>query len=256
MIRVYKCRLVYLLHLNFRQKKFVLSESGDSYMNTAYVIKKNTKIITENNQEKYIVRKLGNIERKPVYSAIKRAFDIVVSFTAIVFLLIPMIIISLVIIMDSSGGAVYTQERLGKNGKEFVLYKFRTMKADAEKNGAQWALEDDERCTRVGKFLRATRLDELMQLFNILKGDMSFVGPRPERGIFYKEFSHYIDGFEQRLYVTPGLTGLAQINGGYDLKPEEKIAYDLEYIENRNFFSDLKIIFSTVAIIFNHNGAR
>ena len=109
------------------------------------------------------------------------------------------------------------------------------MRLNAEENGPQWANEQDSRCTHVGQFLRRTRLDELPQLYNILRGDMSFVGPRPERAYFYRKFETYIPGFSNRLMVVPGLTGYAQVNGGYSLKPEEKIVYDMEYIENAPF---------------------
>ena len=216
---------------------------------------KNIKVLTEDEQKKYKVREISP-EQKNGYEFIKRVFDIVASSIALIILLIPLAIVSLLIVLDSPGGAIFKQERLGKNGKKFTLYKFRTMRLDAEKDGAQWASQDDDRCTRVGKILRASRIDEFPQLINIIKGDMSIVGPRPERKCFYEEFETYIEGFNQRLYVTPGLTGLAQINGGYDLKPEEKIVYDLEYIEKRSFWLDIKTIFQTVAIVFNHNGAR
>ena len=207
------------------------------------------------NGTKYKVKEVA-FDKKTGYEILKRVFDIVASFCAILICFIPMILIAIAIVLDSEGGAVYSQERLGKNGKPFMLYKFRTMRIDAEKNGAQWATANDDRCTKVGTFLRKTRLDELMQLINIFKGDMSIVGPRPERKIFYDEFATYIDGFDRRLLIKPGLTGLAQISGGYDLKPEEKIIPDVQYIETRNIFHDIKIIFKTVAIVYNHNGAR
>lgn len=216
----------------------------------------NVKVIETDNKKVYVVRKLRGFKTNSGYALFKRIFDIVASCCALFVLSLPMAVIALIIICDSNGGAIYRQERLGLNGKKFTLYKFRTMRLDAEKDGAVWAEKDDVRCTKVGKLLRATRLDELTQLFNILKGDMSIVGPRPERECFYKKFSEYIDGFEQRLVVVPGLTGLAQINGGYDLAPEEKIVYDLEYIEKRSFWLDIKIIFKTVMIVFNHKGAR
>ena len=210
---------------------------------------------TTENETKYKVKEVA-YDKKTGYEVLKRAFDIVASFCAILICFIPMIFIAIAVVLDSEGGAVYSQERLGKNGKPFMLYKFRTMRIDAEKNGAQWAAANDDRCTKVGTFLRKTRLDELMQLINIFKGDMSIVGPRPERKIFYDEFATYIDGFEKRLLIKPGLTGLAQISGGYDLKPEEKIIPDVEYIETRNIWLDIKIILKTVAIVFNHKGAR
>ncbi len=199
---------------------------------------------------------VDNLRDKPVFDIIKRIFDFCASFCAILVLGIPMVIVAFVIRMDSEGPAIYKQERLGQNGKPFTLCKFRSMVMDAEADGARWAEKDDERVTRIGKFLRKTRIDELPQLLNILKGDMSIVGPRPEREIFYKEFDKYIDGFRKRLVVKPGLTGLAQVKGGYELLPEEKIVYDVEYIKKRSLIFDLKIIFMTVKVVFNHNGAR
>lgn len=219
------------------------------------LFEKNVQVITDNDGKKFKVRKITP-EVKSGYEFAKRLFDVAASTVALVVLFLPILIVSVIIVADSKGGAFFKQERMGKNGKIFTLYKFRTMRLDAEKFGAQWATENDDRCTRVGRILRASRIDELPQLINIIKGDMSIVGPRPERECFYDEFDEYIDGFRQRLYVIPGLTGYAQINGGYDLKPEEKIVYDLEYIEKRNFWFDIKIIFQTVAIVFNHNGAR
>jgi lipopolysaccharide/colanic/teichoic acid biosynthesis glycosyltransferase len=136
------------------------------------------------------------------------------------------------------------------------MYKFRSMYMDAEKYGPQWAERIDWRCTRVGRFLRKTRLDELPQIWNILRGEMSIVGPRPERAYFYEQFGTYIHGFHNRLVVKPGLTGWAQINGGYDLKPEEKIFFDMEYIEKQSLALDLECILRTVKLIFTHEGAR
>lgn len=137
-----------------------------------------------------------------------------------------------------------------------IFSKFRSMCQDAERDGPRWADADDGRCTRFGAFLRRTRLDELPQIWNILKGDMSFVGPRPERACFYRLFEEYIVGFSNRLAVTPGLTGYAQVNGGYDLKPEEKIVYDMEYIEHRSVWMDLLCILKTIRVVFCGDGAR
>ena len=145
---------------------------------------------------------------------------------------------------------------MGKDGKPFTIYKFRTMYLDAEADGPQWAKRNDCRCTPLGRFLRHTRMDELPQLWNILKGDMSIVGPRPERACFYSEFETYIHGFHYRLLVKPGLTGLAQVNGGYDLKPEEKIMFDMEYIQKQSIELDLKCILQTIHLVFTHEGAR
>ena len=186
----------------------------------------------------------------------KRFFDVVASILIGSLLLVPMFLIGVVIWCSSKGPALYKQERLGQNGKKFIMLKFRSMTDDAEAEGPQWARENDQRCTKVGAILRKTRLDELPQLWNILKGDMSFVGPRPEREYFYEQFETYIVGFRKRLLVKPGLTGLAQVNGGYDLLPEEKIIYDMEYIEKMSLAMDAKCIFKTVRLILSHEGAR
>ncbi len=190
------------------------------------------------------------------YLLLKRVFDIVVSFVMMVLLAIPMLVIAILIKLDSPGTVLYKQERLGKNGRPIMILKFRSMHMDAEKMGAQWASSEDPRTTRIGAFLRKCRLDELPQLFCIFIGDMSFIGPRPERKVFYDEFAKYIDGFEQRMLIEPGLTGLAQVCGGYDLEPEEKIVYDVQYIETRSVWTDIKILFKTVSVVFTHHGAR
>lgn len=196
------------------------------------------------------------IPHKKVYLFSKRFFDIVVSLFSGILLFIPMLVIGILIRLDSPGPVFFKQERLGKGGVPFVLYKFRSMRINAEANGPQWAQKNDDRCTRLGRFLRNTRLDELPQLWNIFIGKMSFVGPRPERKYFYEKFDEYIPEFKERLNVKPGLTGLAQVNGGYDLLPEEKIVFDLNYINHCSIRMDLSCIFKTVKIIFSHEGAR
>lgn len=197
----------------------------------------------------YKVEQLGRVGRKPVYEFVKRLTDIIVSCIGIVILLIPMIIIYICIAATSDGSPIFRQERLGLGGKKFYIYKFRTMKKNAEENGAMWSLgDDDERLAPFGKTLRKLKLDELPQLFNCLKGDIALVGPRPEREIFYECFETYIPGFSQRLAVKPGITGLAQITGLF-LKPEEKIVYDIEYIKNRSLWLDIKILVSTIGVV-------
>lgn len=203
------------------------------------------------------MEELGELDAKPVYSFFKRFFDIVLSLFALIVLLIPMLIIAVIVKLTSLGSVLYKQERLGKDGMSFEIIKFRSMYADAENNGAQWSDgENDERITPFGRFLRRTRMDELPQFAQILTGKMSLVGPRPERECFYEKFETYIHGFSERLKVKPGLTGLAQVSGGYDLRPEEKVVYDIEYIKKRSLWLDLKCILLTVRIIFSHNGAR
>ena len=205
----------------------------------------------------YYVEDLGEVERKPMFSFWKRFMDIVISFMGLVVLLIPMAIIALLVVCTSKGSAFYSQERLGLNGKKIQVIKFRTMFIDAEKNGAQWSTgKQDVRITPIGRFLRNSRFDELPQLWCILKGEMSLIGPRPEREIFYDKFEEYVHGFRERLKVKPGLTGWAQVNGGYNLKPEEKIVYDVEYIKNRSFAMECKIILMTVKVVFTHDGAK
>ncbi len=219
------------------------------------MLEKNVPFSANGEKQNYKMRQIA-CGSKPFYGFVKRVFDIVVGVVALLVALIPSLIIGVCIVLDSPGEAIFKQERLGKGGKPFMLYKFRTMVRDAERDGAQWAKKNDERCTRVGRVLRALRLDELPQILNIIKGDMSFVGPRPERACFYEAFETYIEGFSQRLFVTPGLTGLAQVNGGYDLAPEEKIIYDLEYIEKRNLGLDIKVMFKTILVVFGRKGAR
>lgn len=212
--------------------------------------------IIEYEEGKYYVKEFISINKNYVYVSIKRLFDFFSSLIAIIILLIPMIIIAIAIKLDSKGPVFYKQERLGLNGKKFKVIKFRSMRIDAEKNGPQWAEKEDDRITKFGKFIRKTRLDEIPQFFNVLVGDMSLIGPRPEREFFYNEFSKYISGFDKRLLIKPGITGLAQVNGGYESLPEEKIVYDIYYIENRNIFMDLKIIFDTIRVVFTNDGAR
>ncbi|MEG0416636.1 MAG: sugar transferase [Erysipelothrix sp.] len=191
------------------------------------------------------------------YQLCKRFFDLFLTivFFPIIFLII--IIFAIVIKIDSEGPAFYSQDRLGLNGKEFKVIKLRSMKVNAEAStGAVWAGKNDPRITKVGKFIRKTRVDELPQFFNVLLGQMSIVGPRPERKVFSDEFVKTIPNFEDRLSVKPGLTGLAQVSGGYEMSPSEKLTLDLEYINNFSFKQDLKIFFKTFGVLLTGDGAR
>ena len=180
----------------------------------------------------------------------KRLFDIVFSAVALV-LLSPLMLISAFAVKLCDGGEVlYRQKRLTADGKEFYVYKFRSMIADAEKNGIQLASENDNRITPVGKILRKFRIDELPQLFNILKGDMSVVGPRPERPELTELYKKQMPEFEFRLKVKAGLTGYAQVTGVYDTSPYDKLKMDLMYIENYSFRMDLQIILMTIKTMF------
>jgi len=190
------------------------------------------------------------------YYIVKRAIDIILCLIGLVIALPIMVIVGIAIKLESKGPIIYKQERVGLEGRTFTIYKLRSMYIDAEKNGAQWACKDDPRVTKVGRFIRKTRIDELPQLINILKGDMSIVGPRPERPILTYKFNEEIPGFVNRLQVKPGLTGWAQVTGGYELSPKEKLEKDMYYIENQSLWLDLKIIFKTIFVVFNGDGAR
>jgi sugar transferase (PEP-CTERM system associated) len=195
-------------------------------------------------------------------SAYKRILDIFVS-SAILLVTAPVMLIAVTALLFESSGKgsiIYRQKRMGLNGKSFNLLKFRSMHEDAEKDGvAVWASKNDSRVTRVGAFMRKTRIDELPQLINVLKGDMALVGPRPERPEIVKELSEKIPFFDLRHYVKPGVTGWAQIcyNYGSSVKDsKQKLQYDLYYLKNYSVFLDLVIIFQTIAVIFWAKGAR
>ncbi len=190
------------------------------------------------------------------YDQLKRGGEILFAFLLQIVLLPFEILIMLITKFTSHGQTIYKQVRVGKNGKEFTLYKFRTMKPDAEKNGAQWSGAEDTRVTGFGKVLRRTHLDELPQLINIIKGNLSFVGPRPERPEFVTLLKDKVPYFEIRNLVHPGVTGWAQINHNYgapDADSYEKLQYDIYYIKNRSFILDLAIIIKTVKALFVNN---
>jgi lipopolysaccharide/colanic/teichoic acid biosynthesis glycosyltransferase len=191
-----------------------------------------------------------------LYGYFKRIFDFVLALAAVIITLPVMAVICLCVILETGGSPVYVQERLGIGGTSFRIYKIRSMYTNAEASGPRLAEADDSRITQVGRFIRKTRLDELPQLFNILKGDMSFVGPRPERFHFTRMFMEQIPGFAGRLKVKPGLTGLAQIMGGYDITPSEKLKLDMEYIRSRSLWFDIKILIKTIPVALNCKGAR
>ena len=183
---------------------------------------------------------------------LKRAFDIVVSLFAILFLIaIPvLIVVPIAIKLTSKGPAVYTQERIGKNKKPFVMYKFRTMIVEQyDKDGNEIMSED--RITKIGKILRKTSLDELPQLFNVLNGTMSFIGPRP---MLDYQAPRCIGEENLRFEMRPGLTGLAQVKGRNNIRWEERIQYDIEYIKTFTFWQDIAILFKTVLLVLKRQG--
>ncbi len=204
---------------------------------------------------KVIFHPLSNWDR-----FLKRIIDILIASISLIVLSPILAIISILIIIDSPGSILYKQQRVGLRGNKFTLYKFRSMVSDAEKNtGPVWASKNDTRITRVGRFLRPFRLDELPQLLNVLKGDMSFVGPRPERPAFVKNLQKEIPLYNLRLNVLPGITGLAQIKHNYDQTVDDvkkKLEYDLEYINNMSLKLDLKIFLKTILTVVKKEGAH
>ncbi len=191
---------------------------------------------------------------------LKRVVDIVLSLSAL-FILAPfLMLVALLIRIDSKGPIFYEQKRSGFRGKEFILYKFRSMISDAEKHtGPVWAEKNDQRITRLGRILRPLRIDELPQLLNVLRGDMSFVGPRPERPAFVEQLREVIPLYTLRLTVHPGITGLAQVQHAYDVSVEHvkrKLEYDLRYINNMSLRLDLKIFLKTVLTVLKKEGAH
>jgi sugar transferase (PEP-CTERM system associated) len=173
---------------------------------------------------------------------------------------LPIAILTAILIkLESPGPVLYSQERVGKNGRPFTLLKFRSMRADAEKDGPVWARSNDDRVTRVGRIIRKIRVDEIPQFWNILKGEMNFVGPRPERPHFVAQLAEEIPYYEQRHLVPPGLTGWAQIKYPYGSSVEDarqKLQYDLYYIKNQNLMLDAVILFETIKTILFGRGAR
>ncbi|MDM7925130.1 MAG: undecaprenyl-phosphate glucose phosphotransferase [bacterium] len=189
---------------------------------------------------------------------VKRLLDFGFSLLALTAALPVCLLVAIAIKIDSKGPVIYSQERVGRNGRHFRVYKFRSMVRDAEKHsGPVWAKKNDPRVTAVGRVLRKLRLDEIPQLWNVLKGDMSIVGPRPERPYFVEKLKKIYPLYSRRLLVRPGLTGWAQVKGRYDETIEDvknKLEYDLYYLENMSLRMDLKIVLSTVAIVLGGKG--
>ena len=206
------------------------------------------KIIIQNLRPSWLIFADG-FTRNNLTLVIKRITDVLLATVGLCVSLPLIVLITILTRLDSRGSLFFRQERVGENGKIFTLCKFRTMVQDAEKaTGPVWAQETDPRTTRLGRILRRTGLDEIPQMFNVLKGDMSFVGPRPERPHFVAELQEKIPYYSQRLVVKPGITGWAQVRYGYGATVEdaiEKLQFDLYYIKNMSFFLDMLIILST-----------
>jgi sugar transferase (PEP-CTERM system associated) len=191
--------------------------------------------------------------------AVKRAVDVLFAVVGLALSAPLMLATAIAVRLDSRGPILYAQERVGEHGGTFTLYKFRSMRADAERGTPVWARMEDERATRVGRFIRLTRLDELPQLWNVLRGDMSFVGPRPERPFFVEQLAEAIPYYRQRHAVKPGITGWAQVKYHYGASIEdarEKLRYDLYYIKHLSIVFDITIVFDTVKVILSRKGAQ
>ena len=192
--------------------------------------------------------------------AVKRVGDITLSITMVILLSPLLIFVAILIKLDSKGPVFFSQERVGQNRKLYMVHKFRSMVQNAEKEcGPVWAQDNDCRVTRIGRFIRKWRIDELPQLLNVLKGEMSFVGPRPEREYFVKELVEAIPYYRERFSVKPGVTGWAQVNYSYGASIEdakEKLKYDLFYIKNMSIFMDIMVVMRTVKTVLFGEGAR
>ena len=204
--------------------------------------------------EKY--KNTVNYKPKYAYEFFRRLVDIIFSLVALIPAVILILIFSIIIRIDSKGYPIFSQVRVGKNGKLMKIHKLRSMRIDAEANGQKWAEDDDPRITKVGKFIRKHRIDELPQLIDVLFGRMSLIGPRPEVPKLTVEFNAESPGFVTRLMVAPGLSGWAQINGGYNVTPKEKWILDNEYIEQRGFKMYFKIFYLTIKTVLTGEGAK
>jgi undecaprenyl phosphate N,N'-diacetylbacillosamine 1-phosphate transferase len=181
------------------------------------------------------------------FNICKRGFDFLISLLALVILSPFLAIIAKAIKLESEGGTIFSQERAGRSGKPFVFYKFRTMKQNVDPYGSSPKSREDARLTKIGRFLREYSLDELPQLYNVLKGDMSLVGPRP---LYISQIEEWNERQKRRLLVKPGLTGLAQIRGRGELTQEEKLELDVQYVETSGFFVDIRILLATFFMVF------
>lgn len=257
-------------HTNGLQIAYIIFDEKEKDMLSAFhvilpLLREDVKIMTTSSAYEYVFKKIPVKEissawfleyihiKKMPFDYLKRLIDLCVSFILIILLSPIFLICALLVLVFEGRPIFYKQKRVGKNGKVFLLRKFRSMIRDSEKAGPQWTVANDSRITKIGKFLRASHLDELPQLINIFKGEMSFVGPRPERQHFVDDLKNKIPYFEIRHAIKPGLTGWAQIRHGYTSDTEaffEKFQYDLYYIKNRSLVFDMLIMLKTARKFF------
>lgn len=223
-----------------------------------YMLENEGKVEVEFISEEWLLQAYGfKILRSQMKNKIKRVFDIIMAIIIGIITLPIMAIAAIIVRLESPGPIIYSQARVGEKGKEFNVYKFRSMRNDAEKDGAKWAQENDPRVTKFGYFMRKTRIDELPQLVNVLKGEMSFIGPRPERRVFINELEKEIPYYNLRHMVKPGLTGWAQVMYPYGASVEDakrKLEYDLYYIKNYTLSLDVIILFMTLKTVLFGKG--
>ena len=214
-----------------------------------YMLENEAKIDVEFIDEEWLLQAYGfKILHSHIQTNIKRIFDITMAFIIGILTLPIMGIAAIIVKLESPGPIIYSQDRVGENGKEFKVHKFRSMRNDAEKDGAKWAQKNDPRVTKFGNIMRKARIDELPQLINVIKGEMSFIGPRPERMVFIKELEKQIPYYNLRHMVKPGLTGWAQVMYPYGASVEDarrKLEYDLYYIKQHSLYLDLVIMILT-----------
>ena len=197
--------------------------------------------------------------RRAVYEPFKRAFEVIATVITAPLWLVLMALTALAIRIDSGGPALFTQQRTGRDGRPFTIYKFRTMVVDADRDGPRFTVKDDPRITRIGKFLRSTRLDEVPQLINVLKGELALVGPRAEQVLFADQFQEVIPFYRYRHLVRPGITGWAQVNSGYADNLEatiEKLTYDLYYVRHMSPWLDLSVLWRSAVTVVSGRGAQ
>ena len=243
----------FLCGISSHERNLILKQCVERGI-TVYVLPKIGDIIMSGAKQMHLFHlpflRVGRYDPAPEYLLAKRIFDSVVSACALI-VLSPLMIAAAIAVRADGGPAFYRQVRLTRDGKPFEVLKFRSMRVDAEKDGvARLAAKDDDRITPVGQFIRKVRLDELPQLINILRGDMSIVGPRPERPELAEQYARELPEFSLRLQAKAGLTGYAQVYGKYNTTPYDKLQMDLMYIANPSFWEDLRIIFATIKILF------
>jgi len=252
-----------------RSSKFSSTELYSDLLdlfNQGYVIKEYSEVYEDLSGRVYVSFKDNDFYKqfpfsqhkvKPLYRLIHRLFDVLISLVGLLSLSLMLPFLCCVNLMANKGPLFYSQERVGKKGKLFKIFKLRSMIVNAEKNGAVWANKNDSRITTFGKFLRKTRLDEFPQFINILKGEMSVIGPRPERPVFVDQLAKEIPFYPTRHIIKPGLTGWAQVNTSYGASVDEsllKLQYDLYYIKHRNIFLDLNIVIKTLSTVLFFRG--